>query len=63
MICVTLYLDNYLNSVLKGEQQMGMNETMKALSDPVRRDILQLLKNGKKSAGEIGKRSIKFRIF
>lgn len=33
---------------------MGMNETMKALSDPVRRDILQLLKNGKKSAGEIG---------
>ena len=33
---------------------MGMNETMKALSDPVRRDILQLLKNGKKTAGEIG---------
>ncbi len=33
---------------------MGMNETMKALSDPVRRDILQLLKNGRKSAGEIG---------
>ena len=33
---------------------MGMNETLKALSDPVRRDILQLLKNGKKSAGEIG---------
>ena len=33
---------------------MGMNETMKALSDPVRRDILQLLKHGRKSAGEIG---------
>ena len=32
---------------------MGMNETLKAISDPVRRDILQLLKNGKKSAGEI----------
>lgn len=33
---------------------MGMNETFKAISDPVRRDILNLLKSGKKSAGEIG---------
>ena len=33
---------------------MGMNETLKAISDPVRRDILSLLKDGKKSAGEIG---------
>jgi len=33
---------------------MGMNETIKAISDPVRRDILQMLKSGKKSAGEIG---------
>ena len=32
---------------------MGMNETLKAISDPVRRDIWNLLKNGKKSAGEI----------
>lgn len=32
---------------------MGMNETLKAISDPVRRDILQMLKGGKKSAGEI----------
>lgn len=32
---------------------MGMNETLKAISDPVRRDILGLLKGGKKSAGEI----------
>ena len=32
---------------------MGMNETLKAISDPVRRDILQLLKGGKKPAGEI----------
>ena len=30
-----------------------MNETLKAISDPVRRDILQLLKGGKKPAGEI----------
>ncbi len=32
---------------------MGMSETLKAISDPVRRDILQMLKDGKKSAGEI----------
>ena len=32
---------------------MGMNETLKAISDPVRRDILGMLKSGKKSAGEI----------
>ncbi|MBQ2968478.1 MAG: winged helix-turn-helix transcriptional regulator [Clostridia bacterium] len=35
---------------------MGINETLKAISDPVRRDILQMLKNGKKSAGEIAER-------
>lgn len=35
---------------------MGMNETLKAISDPVRRDILEMLKSGKKSAGEIGER-------
>lgn len=32
---------------------MGMSETLKAISDPVRRDILEMLKKGKKSAGEI----------
>lgn len=32
---------------------MGMNETLKAISDSVRRDILQMLRSGKKSAGEI----------
>lgn len=32
---------------------MGMSETLKAISDPVRRDILNMLKDGKKSAGEI----------
>lgn len=32
---------------------MGMNETLKAISDPVRRDILQMLRSGRKSAGEI----------
>ncbi|MBQ0059035.1 MAG: winged helix-turn-helix transcriptional regulator [Lachnospiraceae bacterium] len=33
---------------------MGFNETMKALSDPTRRMILNLLKDGSKTAGEIG---------
>lgn len=32
---------------------MGFAETFKALSNPVRRDILDLLKNGHLSAGEI----------
>lgn len=32
---------------------MAINNTLKAISDPVRRDILQMLKSGKKSAGEI----------
>ncbi len=32
---------------------MGFAETFKALADPVRRDILTILKSGKLSAGEI----------
>ena len=32
---------------------MGLQQTLKALSDPTRREILNLLKEGKKSAGEI----------
>ena len=32
---------------------MGLQKTMKALSDPVRREILNLLKNGRLAAGEI----------
>ena len=32
---------------------MGLQQTMKALSDPVRRDILNLLKGGRLAAGEI----------
>ncbi len=34
---------------------MGLNETLKAISDPARRNILQLLKGGKRSAGEIAR--------
>lgn len=33
---------------------MAFAETFKALSDPVRRQILELLKEGQMSAGEIG---------
>ena len=33
---------------------MSFANTFKALSDPVRREILQLLKSGRMSAGEIG---------
>ena len=32
---------------------MGIQHTMKALSDPIRREILGLLKTGRLSAGEI----------
>lgn len=35
---------------------MGFQETFKALSDPVRRDILVMLKSGRKSAGQIGEK-------
>ena len=32
---------------------MGLQYTLKALSDPIRREILELLKKGRLSAGEI----------
>ena len=35
---------------------MGFSETMKALSDPARREILNMLKAGRMTAGEIGSR-------
>lgn len=37
-----------------GSDAMGFPETLKALSDPVRREILELLKTGRMSAGDIG---------
>ena len=47
-----IYLEIFLNT-LKDVILLGMNETLKAISDPVRRDILSMLKAGKKTAGEI----------
>lgn len=35
---------------------MGFPETFKALSDPTRRGILDILKDGAKTAGDIGSR-------
>ncbi len=32
---------------------MGLQSTIKALSDPIRREILQMLRSGRLSAGEI----------
>lgn len=48
-----LYLEIFLNSS-KGGMNMGFAVTFKALSDPVRRDILMMLKKERLSAGEIG---------
>ena len=35
---------------------MGFQNTMKALSDPIRREILELLKAGRLSAGQIAEK-------
>lgn len=41
-----------LNEVYK----LGLQHTLKALADPTRREILNMLKEGRKSAGEICER-------
>lgn len=38
---------------MKGEIIMALQQTLKALSDPIRREILNMLKKGRMSAGEI----------
>ena len=39
--------------MLNEEDEMGIQNTLRALSDPIRREILNLLKGGRLSAGEI----------
>ena len=41
---------------MKGALMMGLQQTLKALSDPIRREILNMLKSGRLSAGEITER-------
>ena len=39
--------------LIKGVIYVGLQATLKALSDPIRREILNLLKSGRMSAGDI----------
>lgn len=38
------------------EMKMAMQKTMRALADPIRREILNMLKSGRMSAGDITER-------
>lgn len=51
-----MYLEIFLNSFHKGDGKLSFAETFKALSDPVRRDILVMLRAGKMTAGDIAGR-------
>ena len=42
-----------LNVSEGGGENLSLQETLKALSDPTRREILAMLRGGSKSAGEI----------
>ena len=39
--------------MMNGGNTLGLQNTIKALSDPIRREILEMLKAGRLSAGEI----------
>jgi DNA-binding transcriptional ArsR family regulator len=42
--------------MIKKEKSMGLQNTLKALADPIRREILNILKGGRMSAGDITER-------
>ncbi len=48
-------LENFLNTISQKKEEvcMAFADTFKALSDPVRREILTMLKNERMPAGEI----------
>ena len=54
-----LYLDKYLN--VKRGDNMGMSETLKAISDPARREILEMLKEGKKTVTSVPNQEVKLK--
>ena len=41
---------------MKGATALGIQKTIKALSDPIRREILELLKGARLSAGDIAEK-------
>ena len=43
-------------NIRKELSRLSLQNTLKALSDPIRRDILNLLKQGRMSAGDISSR-------
>ena len=51
---MAIELPRIFDALPKGGNALAFADTFKALSDPVRRQILELLKNGPLSAGEIG---------
>ena len=44
---------NIFKNKIRKEREMSLQNTLRALSDPIRREILDMLKNGRMSAGDI----------
>ena len=49
----TIHLTIWLNVKPKEGETMALQETMRAMADPIRRSILNLLKKGPMTAGDI----------
>ena len=41
------------NNIIRKEREMSLQNTLRAISDPIRREILEMLKDGRMSAGDI----------